>query len=207
MAERMCVECGAAVPGRGPRLYCSSACALVTRTCTGCGEQFSVERKRKGRNFACSLSCRDRRPPVPKADLTCAECGSHFQRWASQLTGQRGRFCSRTCAGLGRPINGKPSTIATEAIELFRTRHPISCEPETRISRWSIDLAIPSLNLAVELDGEYWHSLPAMADRDRRKDEWLTAHGWRVIRIPMSRHDNADTIALRIAQEVSLCLS
>jgi len=78
--------------------------------------------------------------------------------------------------------------------------------PEFRLGRWSIDAAVPSKKIAVELDGEYWHSLPAMVDRDRRKDAWLKERGWTVIRIVMSRGDDPPTLAHKVLEAVSPCL-
>ena len=67
-------------------------------------------------------------------------------------------------------------------------------------------MALPLEMVAIELDGEYWHSLPAMVDKDRRKDEWLTAQGWRVIRIVMTRDDTPESIARRISEELDTCM-
>ncbi len=184
-------------------MYCSEDCALLTRECIGCGETFRVPRKRSDRNFACSLACRRRPEPVPKVTLSCGECGATFERWPSKTDHNRGKFCSRNCAALGRPINGRPSVISNAAIDLYRANTRLAFETEKRIGRWSIDLAIPDRRLAIELDGEYWHSIPAMVEKDQRKDAYLTAKGWDVRRIPMTRADTAETVALRIAQEVA----
>jgi hypothetical protein len=112
--------------------------------------------------------------------------------------------CSRQCAAAGRPIDGKPSTIATEAIALFVADCPMLAVAELRVGRWSIDLALPLINVAVELDGTYWHSLPAAIDRDRRKDAWLLAHGWTVIRIPMDKHATPTSVAARMKEALGL---
>lgn len=106
-----------------------------------------------------------------------------------------------------RPINGKPSKIADAAIDEFLKGTPLLCELEKRLGRWSVDLALPLHNIAVELDGEYWHSLPAMVEKDRRKDEWLDANGWHVIRIVMAKDDTPQSIARRIAEELNPCLT
>lgn len=48
--------------------------------------------------------------------------------------------------------------------------------------RYSIDLAIPSLKLAIECDGKSYHSSPAQKAHDRRKNVFLRKNGWRVLR-------------------------
>jgi hypothetical protein len=208
MSERTCVECGVPVPGRGRRLYCSPQCALVELSCRSCGETFMCERKRLHRNPVCSLSCRKGRQwGQPMVDVECGHCGTPLRRYQSQLDGGRGKFCSRSCAGLARPINGRPSQIATDATALFSSACSAPVVAELRVAQWSIDVALPDQMIAIELDGEYWHSIPAMRDRDRRKDESLIALGWTVIRIPIRKGDTASDIADRMTKELSQCLT
>jgi len=49
---------------------------------------------------------------------------------------------------------------------------------------WVVDAVIPGAKMVIECDGEYWHSLPEMQKRDRRKDAYLKARGYRVLRFP-----------------------
>ena len=208
MSDRRCVECGVALRGRGRRLYCSDDCKLITRTCATCGDEFKVQRKRKGRNFVCSLSCRPvRKWGNPPVDVSCQGCGATMSVYPSQLNEGRGKYCSRSCSAFHRPISGKPSKIADAAINEFLGMTPLLCELEKRLGRWSVDMALPLHSIAVELDGEYWHGLPAMVEKDRRKDEWMNAHGWRVIRISIGRDDTPQSIARRIAEELDSCLT
>jgi very-short-patch-repair endonuclease len=46
-----------------------------------------------------------------------------------------------------------------------------------------IDIAFPDNKLAIELDGNYWHSLNKNRQRDHMKDNILTKEGWKIIRI------------------------
>ncbi|AND39586.1 endonuclease domain-containing protein [Cytobacillus oceanisediminis] len=48
--------------------------------------------------------------------------------------------------------------------------------------RYSIDLAIPTLKLAIECDGKAFHSSPAQKAHDRRKNAFLRKNGWHVLR-------------------------
>lgn len=61
--------------------------------------------------------------------------------------------------------------------------------------RWSIDLAFPTDRVALELDGEYWHSLPGIAEKDARKDDWLAQAGWTVVRVVMTKNESAADVA------------
>ena len=46
---------------------------------------------------------------------------------------------------------------------------------------WEMDIAIPEIKLNVEYDGEYWHKNNRI--RDSKKDLFLVANGWKIIRI------------------------
>lgn len=49
---------------------------------------------------------------------------------------------------------------------------------------WVADALIPGARMIVECDGEYWHSLPKMVERDRKKDGYLKSRGYKVFRFP-----------------------
>lgn len=50
-----------------------------------------------------------------------------------------------------------------------------------------LDFAFPDIKLAIEIDGEYWHSLPNAQKRDKCKNYYLgVKKGWELIRIPAS---------------------
>ena len=46
-----------------------------------------------------------------------------------------------------------------------------------------IDIAFPDHKIAIELDGNYWHSLKRNRQRDHMKDKILEKEGWTLIRI------------------------
>jgi very-short-patch-repair endonuclease len=100
---------------------------------------------------------------------------------------------------LGQPVR-RSSAIGNAAIALVMSRQSEILNPEFRIGRWSIDLAAPLRMLAIELDGEYWHSLPRMVERDTRKDADLTSRGWTVKRIAIVKADTPETLANKIVK-------
>lgn len=55
--------------------------------------------------------------------------------------------------------------------------------PQKHIGRWVVDFFIPSKSLCLECDGDYWHSLPDVQERDARKDVYLQQKGYTVLRI------------------------
>lgn len=214
--ELTCEGCGKRYIRSGSfkaRRFCSRACvtqgtmtskgvAIAYTDCLLCGRLFChpAKRKRVYCSQACMVPGRGLARRVAMVRRVCEFCGAEFERYPSQVKPgkDRGKFCSRSCAGLGRPIDFRPSWIATASIAEWASRghRPIYVE-ELRFGWWSVDLAFPLDRLAVELDGCYWHSLPAMVDRDRRKDAALAAEGWTVRRIVMEKdHTPADVADL-----------
>jgi very-short-patch-repair endonuclease len=53
----------------------------------------------------------------------------------------------------------------------------------SRITYWFIDITFPEKKLAVEIDGDYWHSLPKQIQKDANKDHWLIRHHWKILRL------------------------
>lgn len=60
-------------------------------------------------------------------------------------------------------------------------------------SHYKLDLAHPAAKVAVEIDGRS-HRAAARRESDRRKDQWLTAAGWTVLRFT-NEEITADTPA------------
>lgn len=209
------------------RRYCRSACRWQVECavkscgvgyadCAWCGKLF-VHRP-KGRKTYCNRECelqgrrRTRNTRLgfsgDKVDRSCETCGASFAILASKAERHaKGRFCSRRCLGVAMRqtwaygSGAGPSRVAVDAIALWRDANPgvLSVE-ELRVGPWSIDLALPVLMTAIELDGVYWHSLPGSADRDSRKDAYLVARGWRVVRVPMQSRDTPQTVAKKMIE-------
>lgn len=96
----------------------------------------------------------------------------------------RKRFCSRICLGIytctKKNIESKPE------IEMARSlaNRGILFNKNFQIGKWEVDFFIESENLCIEIDGEYWHSLPKNKIRDFQKDEYLKNKNFRVLRFP-----------------------
>lgn len=219
---RVCETCGegfSVPPSRAAQKFCSWACrpsisfgGVAARmhdwTCAHCGH--SEKRRSKDlRHEFCSFSCRNKANLTkPKVRLECQWCGAQMMAFPS--VANRKKFCSRTCAGLGRPIRGT-SKIETDSVALWRGQNPaIDVVTGMRIGRWSIDMAIPAARVAVEIDGTYWHSLPNMVEKDKRKDAALALKGWRVVRVPVTNETPQEVAAMistavnsRLLQEIT----
>lgn len=58
--------------------------------------------------------------------------------------------------------------------------------PQHIIGRAIADFYIPSQNKIIEADGDYWHSKPEVRKRDKRRDKWLEAKRYSILRLPES---------------------
>lgn len=70
----------------------------------------------------------------------------------------------------------------------------ISFENQFKIGRFWVDFAIPSYQIAIEVDGEYWHK---DKEKDARRDAVINSHGWLVLRFA----------GKRVVNEIGGCLA
>jgi very-short-patch-repair endonuclease len=75
-----------------------------------------------------------------------------------------------------------PTSIEISVAETLRARG-IEFEQQKVIGPFICDIFVASLNLDIECDGDYWHSLPNMKKRDRMRDSWFWRNGYRVLRL------------------------
>lgn len=78
-------------------------------------------------------------------------------------------------------LNGKPSSLEL-ALRAELDARSIAYEPHYPLLRYTIDIAFPDSRLAVEADGEYWHSRPSCIAKDERRDSDLEEEGWHTLR-------------------------
>ena len=209
-----CARCGepfgASYLVKGDMAFCSMECRsggrMVTKTCPVCGRDFQVAKSNDDRYQTCSMACKNkdteyvncercgkrfawrhrttkrhcseacRRPPRPPLVVSCENCGREFQTNPSDVNR---RFCSIPCV---RQFMGETRLEARirVALELLG----VGFTQEYPFGRWSIDFAIPSRKVAIEADGDYWHTI--LAARDARRDATMNDAGWTVVRLAES---------------------
>jgi len=141
-----------------------------------------------------NLGRKPKEPPRPrkKVTLTCIRCSAPFQRRRADR-----EFCP-VCAKLE---GGKKSSITRRERGTFsgwhyrkgETSYPeryledvfsqesiVGWVREKKVGRWFIDFAFEQQKIAVEMDGRQHDE---RADQDKKKDDFLTSQGWKVIRI------------------------
>ena len=221
-----CRQCATILPPSFPsakRQFCSYACcaawrrangfpksgrtlagtpSFVSKPCAHCGAAFSLRACDVGRRKFCSHHCYSKRSRKRLLSVVrCPQCGKVREVPRSVIPKGRGRFCSRRCAGIaGLWKNGKISQPEQEFCDSLEACGVI-VERQRRFGRYTIDAFVREWNLAIEIDGVYWHALPKMVARDRRKDAYLAGRGIKIERITIGRRLPAfDELAANITR-------
>jgi DNA mismatch endonuclease, patch repair protein len=135
---------------------------------------------------------------------------SEVVSWASS-SGARARMRANRNRDTG------PELAVRRAVHALGLRYRVSCRPLPQLRR-TADLVFPRLNVAVFVDGCFWHGCPehyvpsktnvsywsdkirGNRGRDRQTDQLLSGAGWIVIRI--WAHENPAEAAERVARVV-----
>jgi very-short-patch-repair endonuclease len=70
---------------------------------------------------------------------------------------------------------------------------------EFQIGRYSIDFFLPNLNIALEVDGKYWHQNKT---RDQKKNQYLADRGLKVVRISDTEIESAPAVVDCVLQRL-----
>lgn len=183
------------------RRFCSLACmgiasrgllvgeksplySRVEHACKTCGKIFMVKAgyDARGRYQYCSKECRY----PPHVEINCKWCNEPFKVTPGAKERGRKQFCSDTCKGsyqayiLGLGLT--PTSIEV-AVRCVLTEIGIQFEEQKQIGYWLADFYLPNHNLVLECDGDYWHSIPKTVKKDTKRDKWMKANGYKVLRL------------------------
>ncbi len=92
-------------------------------------------------------------------------------RWKGATPEQKAEWQSKARKG-----HIKPNTIEL-AVHRMLHKLCVTFESEARIGRFVVDILISAFNLIIECDGDYWHSLPGEAEKDKQRDTELKMYG------------------------------
>ncbi len=56
-------------------------------------------------------------------------------------------------------------------------------QSQLQIGRYVADFYVPSYNLIIEADGDYWHGTEQAKAKDKIRDEYFFDHGYRILRL------------------------
>jgi very-short-patch-repair endonuclease len=132
-------------------------------------------------DLASSLSARDLSRAVEEAEVQRRVSLHSLNEQFSRYPRHRGT------APLTKAIRTEPALTRSEAerrfLELIRAARLPEPEANVRVGGYEVDFLWRDEKLIVEVDGYAFHSSRSSFERDRRKDQELSAAGYRVVRI------------------------
>lgn len=165
--------------------YCSRDCRALgrrkygqTRFCQQCKKAFSITFNNPDQVF-CSQEC-GYKSQRRRVTYTCVSCQKEFTIKRRKIDP---KYCSQEChirasaskkAELPTDIEREMGRLLTQMRVAFWEQYPV---------KWyTIDFYLPKYEIAIECDGDYWHSMPKALIRDRQKSTYLTNKGMLVLR-------------------------
>ena len=140
---------------------------LVKLQCLHCNKPFQIEKHRvqrsieRGTGKYCSQTCA-RHARRTSQEVSCANCNSLFRKHGVELKRTRNHFCSRSCAAqfnnrhknLGAGRRSKAEDYLSGLIRRdFPSLEIIQNDRALLPSGLEVDIVIPYLKLAIELNG------------------------------------------------------
>jgi len=215
-----CAGCGKVTSKRlrPTQRYCSLACYRRSSrpqrkngqegACQLCGKPFYLPHNRleQANAYFCCVSHANTWQGRNKTSHTCKICGKVFMWSPSRHEHYNILYCSLACRDADpdrkvqlRRMNAKQLAMHPNNLELLGygllDGLGIPYERQRLIGdKFCVDAFVPSLNLVIQFDGDYWHGNsqrfpePSARQRSRMRldnsqDAYMTACGYRVIRV------------------------
>lgn len=186
---------------RGFRLYCSRSCMqssqeIIKKKKDTYLKNYGVDNYAKSDKFkrTHNFSKNNRK----KANITCLERygvenvsqiedvkkkkrETSFKNYGVSNYTKTEEYINEMKNGRAAFMNNFITNPSKPQVELFQLCQQVFPYPVLNYpcGRYSIDIAIPILNLAIEYDGSYWHQ---DEEYDKRRQEFIESEGWKVIR-------------------------
>lgn len=162
--------------------------------CKNCGIVFNVPLNQKDRKY-CSNKCKAAQTPSgldsPKNKRVvknCEYCGKEFIARGHRIKNNQGRFCSMRCWGIYSRINMPKKNTNIEILLRKKLEYlGIKFKEQVAIERICVVDFLICNNIVINADGDYWHSLPKMIEKDKRQDKELNKLGYKIIRLKGSK--------------------
>lgn len=92
-------------------------------------------------------------------------------------------FRRRGLLGAKSLFNKKSTSIEKKLYEELKKRGLLFETQKLINGRFLVDAYIPSLNLIIEADGDYWHNLERVQKKDKAENAYLTKCGYKLLRL------------------------
>jgi len=198
-----------------------------TITCIICGKQKYKRPSRidRAENQFCSQECYyewiKENPTRPKNGryVNCSYCGKEIYRIQAHLKISKKFYCSHECHGNAKREDPNISFQMRKARMKAKGKYPkANTSIELKLQKilksekikFQTDKAILEMtrvdifispNICIYADGDYWHSLPEVQERDQRITETLTNYGFEVLRFKGSEIHGDIGKCLRIVKD------
>ena len=86
----------------------------------------------------------------------------------------------------------KPTSIEKKVYAELKARGLLFEKQYLINGKFLVDAYIPSLNLVIEADGDYWHNLPKVVKKDKKENAYLTKCGFELLRLPEKEIKNGE---------------
>jgi very-short-patch-repair endonuclease len=205
-----CIGCGKEVEARRPKNktnYCSLSCYRngirpnnktgKIIACKNCGKETYIPLYRiKDVNF-CSTKCANEYQGKNKVKFICKICGEKFSLSKSKVEQTNPTYCSWNCrvkdkehifrnaiAGNVAQQNKKGLNKLEMAGQKILKDIGVNFQEQVLMfNKFLVDVLIPSKNVIIQWDGEYWHTKPKRVLLDKSQDAYLKKCGYKVLRI------------------------
>lgn len=84
----------------------------------------------------------------------------------------------------------EPTSIEKKLYEELKSRGILFEKQKLVNDRFIVDAYIPSLNLVIEADGDYWHSLDRVVKKDKAENAYLKTCGFNMLRLTETEINN-----------------
>lgn len=84
---------------------------------------------------------------------------------------------------LARSFSGRRKTSIEIIVEEILLKLNVDFEMQKYINGFVTDFFIPSIGAVIEADGDYWHSIPRVIERDKRKNKAILSEGYKLLRL------------------------
>ncbi len=214
---KICAFCGKEFYVRGnetKRKYCSRQCSANSRKkgkiikCEWCGKEVYKPKSHLDniKNHFCSLKCANEYQGRNKVEYRCKTCGKIFRWSKSRVTQANPTYCTVECR------NKDPQWILNACIKANRVQQKkkglnnlelkgrkilqdigIKFDEQVLLAdKFLVDVLVPSFDLVIQWDGDYWHCHPRFKNPDKRQqrrakldksqDAYLKKCGYKVLR-------------------------
>lgn len=159
--------------------------------CNMCGKKYYAPPSRLKVSKYCDWECfieakrrvtGEEHPLYSSIDIKCDWCGKIYKEKPVKIEMYNHHFCSRRCQGCYTTANRNNPSNVEKKLANYLIEHKISFICQFKYKLGVADFYIKP-NLIIEVDGDYWHNLPKVKERDKRQTLFLEGEGYTVLHL------------------------